>query len=106
LKASKIRFFIFGIKAKFDPNLHWLEERYKPLLDHIIEKPVEEAQGLIIDYVAGDRIGLPKTYYDYVKTKLGIAEKIGLTPSPTQKFHVSRSHREAEDQKQRRIVTP
>jgi hypothetical protein len=59
-----------------------LEERYKPLLDHIIEKPVEDAQGLIMDYVAGDRIGLPKTYYDYAKTKLGIAEKISLIPLP------------------------
>jgi hypothetical protein len=77
--------FVFAIRAKFEPNLRPLEKHYKPFLDRIGEKSVEEAQGLIMDYVTRDRIGLPKTYYDYAKKKLGIAEKIGLIPSPPTK---------------------
>jgi hypothetical protein len=75
---------IFAIQAEFEPNLHPLKELYKPFLDHIGEKAAEEAHQLIMDYVTRHE-RQPKTYYDYAKKKLRIAEKIGLIPSSSTK---------------------
>ncbi|XP_051187720.1 uncharacterized protein [Lolium perenne] len=75
---------IFAIQAEFEPNLHPLKELYKPFLDHIGEKAAEEAHQLIMDYVTRHE-RQPKTYYDYAKKKLCIAEKIGLIPSSSTK---------------------